>query len=195
MRLLDRGFFRVGGEDYADQNNTYGLATLRREHVQLGDGGRIEFEYVGKAGKEHVHALVDRDAYEVVKRTKLPPLRRRRRSCSPTGPTATGWRDVRSEDINAYLKELAGREYSAKDFRTWHATVLMAVALAVSVPASRSASGAKRAIARGVQEVGDLPRQHAGRVPQLLHRPARDRPLPGRPDHRGDPRRGRWRST
>ena len=164
VRLLDRGFFRIGGEDYADQHNTYGLATMRREHVTLGGEGRLVFDYVGKSGKEHLQAVVDQEAYEVVR--------------ALAGRAAPGdellayrdgqglWRDVRSEDINAYLKELAGDEYSAKDFRTWHATVLMAVALAVSVPASRSAYAAKRAVARAVQEVAT----YLGNTPAVCRR-------------------------
>ncbi len=151
VRLLDRGFFRVGGESYAEENNTFGLATLRREHATLSDGNRIVFSYTGKSGKEHVQVIVDPEAYEVV-----ALLKRRRGGGDELLAHRTsdnGWRDVRSEDINDYLKNLAGREYSAKDFRTWHATVLMALALAVSVSARRSPSSARRAVSRAVQEV------------------------------------------
>ncbi len=151
VRLLDRGFFRIGGEDYADQNNTYGLATMRREHVRLEEDGRIVFDYVGKAGKEHLQAIVDPAAYDVVK-----ALKERRAAGDELlaySENGDGWRDVRSEDINTYLKALAGADYTAKDFRTWHATVLMAVALAAAVPATRSAYAAKRAVSNAVKEV------------------------------------------
>jgi DNA topoisomerase I len=164
VRLLDRGFFRIGGEDYADQHSTYGLATMRREHVTLGENGRLVFEYVGKSGKEHLQAVVDREAYDVVRAltARVAPGEELLAYRDAQGQ----WRDVRSEDINAYLKELAGEEYSAKDFRTWHATVLMAAALAVSVPASRSAAAAKRAVTRAVQEVAT----YLGNTPAVCRR-------------------------
>ena len=77
------------------------------------------------------------------------------RSCWPTAAAAGRWVDVRSDDINDYIKEGTGGEFTAKDFRTWHATVLAAVALAVSVPAARSERARKRAVARAVGEVSD----------------------------------------
>ena len=97
------------------------------------------------------------------------------------------WTDVKSRDVNAYVKEAAGREFSAKDFRTWSATVLAAVALAVSgVAAGGSKTARKRAKTRAIKETAALPRQHARGLPRLLHRPARVRPLRRRPhDRRG----------
>lgn len=138
VRLLDRGFFRVGGEEYVDENGSYGLATLENRHVELAGGGTLVFDYPAKSGKRRVQAVVDPDVYEVV-----AALRRRR-----------GRRlfSIRSAEINAYIKEAAGGDFSAKDFRTWHATVLAAVALAVSEQAS-SPTARKRAISRAVSEV------------------------------------------
>jgi len=137
VRLLDRGFFRVGGEEYAEGNGSYGLATLEQRHVQLARDGVLVFDYPAKSGKRRVQAVVDREVYRVV-----AALKRRR------GPRLFS---VRSDDINAYIKEHAG-DFSAKDFRTWHATVLAAVALAVSERAATS-TGRKRAITRAVGEV------------------------------------------
>jgi DNA topoisomerase IB len=149
VRLLDRGFFRIGTEDYAEQNKTYGLATMRKRHVTLGPDGLITFDYVAKGGKRHLQSLVDRDVYSVVEALK------RRRSGLELLAYRNGrtWVDVRSDDINAYIKEVSRDGYSAKDFRTWNATVIAAVALAVSGKAHASKTARKRAIARAVSEV------------------------------------------
>jgi DNA topoisomerase I len=137
VRLLDRGFFRVGGEEYADGNGSYGLATLEKSHVELA-GGALVFDYPAKSGKRRLQAVVDPDVYDVV-----AALMRRR-----------GERlfRIRSADINMYIKEATGGDFSAKDFRTWHATVLAAVALAVSERAT-TPTARKRAITRAVGEV------------------------------------------
>lgn len=148
-RLLDRGFFRVGGEGYAEENETYGLATIRKDHVRL-EGRGLVFEYVAKSHKERIQSILDPEVFEVVRALK------RRRGGGPEllAYKASGrWRDVKSADINAYLKEISGGDYSAKDFRTWHATVLCARALAVSREALTSKTGRKRAVSRAIQEV------------------------------------------
>lgn len=151
FRLLDLGFFRVGGESYAEANGTYGLATMRREHVTV-TGGFVVFDYIAKSGKQRVQGFVDDDVRKVV--TAL--LKRNDASRELLAyRDRTGWHDVTSADINAYLKEVIGEEVSAKDFRTWHATVLTAVGLAVSTRAPTSATGRKRAVTRVVKEVAD----------------------------------------
>jgi DNA topoisomerase IB len=147
-RLLDLGFFRIGTEGYAEQNQTYGLATIRKEHVTV-RGDVVEFDYVAKSGKQRLQSIVDPTVVEV-----LRALKRRRAG----GPELLayrrdgGWCDVRSADINAYIKDVTGGDFSAKDFRTWSATVLAAVALAVSSEA-RTPTARKRAVARTFQEV------------------------------------------
>jgi DNA topoisomerase-1 len=149
VRLLDRGFFRVGGESYAETNDSYGLATILKKHVRL-DGREVVFEYVSKGGQERLHSVVDPAVFEVVAALK------KRRSGGPellAYKDNGRWQDVRSIDINLYLKELAGEEHSAKSFRTWHATVLAAQALAVSTEALVSKSARKRAITRACTEV------------------------------------------
>jgi DNA topoisomerase-1 len=149
VRLLDRGFFRIGTEDYAEQNQTYGLATMQKRHVTLEQGGLITFDYVAKGGKRHLQSIVDQDVYRVVEALK------RRRSGRELLAYRNGrtWVDVRSDDINAYIKEVTRDGYSAKDFRTWNATVIAAVALAVSGKAHASQTARKRAITRAVGEV------------------------------------------
>ncbi|MDP8968349.1 MAG: DNA topoisomerase IB [Actinomycetota bacterium] len=148
-RLLDRGFFRIGSEEYAVTNETYGLATMRKSHVTL-DGETICFDYVAKESKRRVQAIVDPEVAEIV-----GTLKRRRSGGDEllAYRCEGGWCDVRSPDINAYLKAATGRDISAKDFRTWGATVLAAVGLAVTQPGKLSPSGRKRAIQRAVKEV------------------------------------------
>jgi DNA topoisomerase I len=149
VRLLDRGFFRVGNEDYAARNETYGLATMRREHVRL-RGDVLVFDYPSKHGKRRVQAVVDPLVADVIGR-----LKRRRGGDEELLAYKRGrtWADLRSEDINGWLKEATGRDVSAKDFRTWGATVLAAVALAVSDRAPATKTGRARAITRAIKEV------------------------------------------
>jgi DNA topoisomerase IB len=149
VRLLDRGFFRIGTEEYSVTNETYGLATMRKEHVHPGAGGMMVFDYPAKHGKRRVQAVVDPEAVDLIARLK------RRRGGGPellAYLDGRRWRDVRSGEINAYLKEATGGDFSAKDFRTWSATVLAALALAVSGEVAGSRTGRQRAIARAVQE-------------------------------------------
>jgi DNA topoisomerase I len=151
VRLLDRGFFRVGGEDYAVENETYGLATMHKRHVKLLRDGALVFDYPAKSGQRRVQSIVDPEVYEIVAALK------RRRGGSPellAYREGRRWRDIKSADINAYIKDLTGGDFSAKDFRTWNATVLAARALAVSAEAAtRSKAARKRAVNHAVKEV------------------------------------------
>ena len=147
-RLLDVGFFRIGTEGYAEQNQSYGLATIRKGHVRL-VGGEVRFDYVAKSGKQRFHSMVDAEVYAVVEALK------RRRGGGPellAYREGRRWHDVRSGDINTYIKGATGAEFTAKDFRTWNASVLAAVSLAVASEA-RSPSARKRAVAWAMKEV------------------------------------------
>jgi DNA topoisomerase IB len=148
-RLLDRGFFRIGSEQYKVTNETYGLATMLKRHVTL-DGDVIRFDYVAKEQKRRVQAIIDPEVAIVV-----GTLKRRRGGGGELLAYKRGgrWCDVRSPDINAYLKAATGLDISAKDFRTWGATVLAAVGLAVTEPEQLSRAARKRAIVRAVKEV------------------------------------------
>ena len=160
VRLLDRGFFRVGGESYAAENETYGLATMHKKHVRLEDGA-LEFNYIAKSGKRRIQTVVDPSVYEIIDRLK------RRRGGNPellAYKRGRQWVDLKSVDINEYLKETAGGDFSAKDFRTWNATLLAAQALAVSAGVARgSEHQRKRAVARAVKEVS----QYLGNTPAV----------------------------
>lgn len=155
LRLLDRGLFRVGGETYARDNGSFGLATVRRDQVSVSRSGEMAFCYVGKSGQEWESRVVDPVLGPVVS-----ALRNRRSGGdellawrdSPRGR----WRDVGSADVNDYVKATVGADYSAKDFRTWHATVLAAVGLGVSAPVTGdSVTARRRAVNRVVREVAD----------------------------------------
>ena len=148
LRLLDRGFFRIGSEEYAE-GRSFGLATMRREHVTLEADGRMVFDYPAKSGRRRVQAVVDQQAAAIVAELK----RRRAGSGLLAYKERRRWRDLRSDDINDYLKEATGGDFSAKDFRTWNATVLAAVALAVAGEVAATQSGRKRAITRAIKEV------------------------------------------
>jgi DNA topoisomerase IB len=148
VRLLDLGMFRVGSEQYAEENGTYGLATLLREHVRV-RGERVFFAFTAKGGVDRELELVDQPTAAVVRE-----LLRRPEDAGDEllgywvdDPAGEGraWHDVSSAEVNAYLKEISGAEITAKDFRTWNATVLMATALA-ETPMPRSRTARKKAV-------------------------------------------------
>jgi DNA topoisomerase IB len=149
FRLLDLGFFRIGGEAYAEINNSYGLATIQKEHVSI-ESGAVIFNYTAKSGQERYVALAD----DLVLRAVRDLLARR-----GGGPELLAyrdgprWRDVTSNDINSYLKGLLGEEMSAKDFRTWHGTVIAAVVLAEANERARTISARKRAVSAAMKDV------------------------------------------
>jgi DNA topoisomerase IB len=148
VRLVDLGFFRPGGEEYAEENGTFGLATIRREHVHLAKG-QLLFEYTAKSGKHREQAIAEDQVCAVVR-----SLKRRRGGGDQLLAFRSGprWHHVTAAGINDYIRELTGGDYTAKDFRTWHATVLATVGLAVSGQA-RTEAARKRAIARVAAEV------------------------------------------
>ncbi len=150
VRLLDRGFFRIGGEEYAEENESYGLATMKKEHVTLEPEYVIRFEYPAKSGKQQVTSVVDPDVYDVVAALK------RRRSGGPellAYRVDGSWFDVKSADINSYIKEVTGGDFSAKDFRTWSGTVLAAISLGTAASAARTKTARKRATAQVIKDV------------------------------------------
>src|SRR6476469_1668131 len=149
VRLLGPWFFRIGSEDYAVTNETYGLATMRKSHAAV-KGDTLLFDYPAKSGKRRVQAVVDPEIADTIRRLK----QRRGGGDELLAFKRSGrWVDVRSHDINAYLKDATSLEISAKDFRTWGATVMAAIALAVAGPAAGTKTGTKRAITRAIKEV------------------------------------------
>ena len=138
VRLLDLGYFRIGNDAYADANGSFGLTTLERRHVRR-HGEALAFQFVGKSGIEH-HILIDDEP--VIEALQVMRERRGgdRLLAYHQGPD---WLDLASGTVNAYLSELFGGDFTAKDFRTWHATVIFAAALAAAPPATTKTARAK----------------------------------------------------
>ncbi len=141
IRLLEETHVRVGNETYARDNGSYGLTTLRARHVRVEGEKRIRLKFRGKSGVEHAVTVEDRRLARTIKRCRDLP-----------GETLFSYVDdagepqpIRSDDVNAYLRETTGGDFSAKDFRTWAATVSCAVELAAASPAS-SVAEAKQAV-------------------------------------------------
>ena len=151
VRLIDLGFFRPGGQEYAEENGTFGLATIRKEHVTV-SRGQIVFEYPAKGSLLREQVVAEEQVCAVIR-----SLRRRRDGGDRLLAYRSGrrWHDVTAAGINDHLREISGGDYTAKDFRTWHATVLAAVGLAVSEGAADRETARKRAIVRVVREVAD----------------------------------------
>jgi DNA topoisomerase-1 len=149
FRLLDLGFFRIGGEAYAESNNSYGLATIHQEHVSI-EAGSVIFNYVAKSGQERYVALAD----DLVRQAVRDLLARRDGGPELLAYQADGqWRDVSSAEINSYIKTQVGDEMSAKDFRTWHGTVIAAVVLAQANDSARTITARKRAVSAAMKQV------------------------------------------
>jgi DNA topoisomerase IB len=149
VRLLDRGFFRIGSEDYAVTNETYGLATMKKRHVRV-DGETLSFDYPAKHGKRRVQSVVDPALADLVGTLKA----RRGGGDELLAYKRSGrWVDVKSPEINEYLKDATGLDASAKDFRTWGATVLAAVTVAAASSADMSPTKRKRLLGHAVRQV------------------------------------------
>ncbi|MDD5200084.1 MAG: hypothetical protein PHC88_09800 [Terrimicrobiaceae bacterium] len=124
VSLLEATLIRIGNEEYAKANRSFGLSTLRDRHVAV-RGGTIQFRFRGKSGKSHSVCLFDRRLAGVVRRLQDIPGQRLFQYEEADGTI----HDIESGDVNAYLREISGKDFTAKDFRTWAGTVLAAVAL------------------------------------------------------------------
>jgi len=152
VRLLDEGCFRIGSEQYTDENETFGLATLRKEHVRV-VGNTLSFTYPAKGSIERSMEVHDPQAASLVH------LLKNRRSADGhlfAYKEGTRWVDLTSSDVNAYIKEIVGTEFSAKDFRTWSGTMLAAVVLARATTTKRIGTTTRnRIITSAVKEVAE----------------------------------------
>ena len=158
VRLLDLGYFRIGSEVYAEENNSFGLTTLERQHVRRA-GAAMVFEFTGKSGIEHTITIDDPGAVEA-----LQVMRRRRGGDDSLLAWKDGrrWRSVDSSLVNEYVGRTTGTEATAKDFRTWHATVIAATSLAeAGEQATKTAR--KRVVATAMKEVAE----YLGNTPAL----------------------------
>ncbi len=157
VRLIDLGLFRLGGERYAELDHHYGATTLEKRHVSVHRDG-LHFDYVGKEGQ--------RRAITVTDQAVLPTVRALARSDNGLSElfcfrgVGPAWHRLHSHDVSAYIAENSGGHFTAKEFRTWNATTLMALLLAATAPpaSQRAAKAAIRDAVRGVaQWLGDTP--------------------------------------
>ena len=152
VRLLDLGYFRIGNDVYTDTNGSFGLTTMRKDHVSK-RGNTLTFRFVGKSGVEHSISIDDEPVIEV-----LDVMRRRRGGGDELLAWRDGstWRDLDSGHVNTYVREVTGMDATAKDFRTWHATVLGALALAETEEPGQTKASRKRAVAGAMKEVAEF---------------------------------------
>jgi DNA topoisomerase IB len=150
VRLLDLGYFRIGNDVYADENGSFGLTTLERRHVRRHQDQLI-FAFVGKSGVEHEITIDDAVVIEAIE------IMRRRRSGDDdrllSYKNGRSWRSLLPDLVNDYVRASTGLESTAKDFRTWHATVLAAAALAETSEPGKTKASQKRAVAGAMKEV------------------------------------------
>jgi DNA topoisomerase-1 len=130
LHLLDLGYFRAGSDQYAEENNSYGIATLLCEHVAL-QKQAVEFDYPAKSGVRRTLLI---DDPEVVRSVRALMRRHDGSERLLVCRNGTGWTDLHADDLNARFKELVGEEYTVKDLRTWHGTVLAAAAFVDADP-------------------------------------------------------------
>lgn len=151
VRLLDVGFFRIGSDSYTDEYGSFGLTTLERSHVHL-QSDVATFEFIGKSGVEHSVVVDDETCLPTIR-----TLRRRRGGFDEFLAYKDGnrWSRLDAVRVNHYVGDVSGLEVSAKDFRTWHGTVLAAVALAESEEAGETKASRKRAVKAAMTEVGE----------------------------------------
>jgi DNA topoisomerase-1 len=155
VHLLETTLIRVGNDDYAKQNKSYGLTTLKNRHVEV-DGAEVRFRFVGKSGKQWSLQVTDRRVAKIIKACQDLPGQELLQYIDEDGKPQS----VSSSDTNAYLREITGEDITAKDFRTWAGTVLAALALK-ELQSFDSAAQAKRhmraAIERVAARLGNTP--------------------------------------
>ena len=147
VHLLETTLIRVGNDDYARQNSSYGLTTLKNRHVAV-DGNEVRFRFTGKSGKQWSLRVRDRRIAKIIKACQELPGQELLQYVDEAG----NCRDVTSTDVNEYLKEITGKNITAKDFRTWAGTVLAAMALN-ELESFDSAAQAKRNLRAAIEKV------------------------------------------
>lgn len=155
VRLLDETHIRIGNQEYARRNKSYGLTTLRHRHVQV-RGATIVFHFVGKAGKEHELVLRDPRLARIVRRCQDLPGHELFQYIDEAGRRQT----ISSDDVNAYLRAISGKDFTAKDFRTWAGTVLALDdlhELGAAETTSRAERNVREAVKRTAAALGNTP--------------------------------------
>lgn len=160
VRLLEATLIRVGNEEYARHNGSFGLTTMRDEHAEVA-GSTVRFQFRGKSGKDHAIDIRDRRLARIVKKARDLPGEVLFQYVDEDGQV----RSVESADVNEYLREISGQDFTAKDFRTWAGTVLAAEALR-ELEAFDSEAQAKKNIVRAVETVA----QRLGNTPAVCRK-------------------------
>jgi DNA topoisomerase I len=159
VRLLDLGYFRIGSDAYTDDNGSFGLTTLERRHVTR-RRGRLLFHFVGKSGVEHSIEIDDPlsiDAVETMRRRRSEDAR------LMAYQVQRRWAPLDAARVNDYLRSSTGADMTAKDFRTWHATVIAAAALAETSEPGNTKASRQRAVRQAMVEVS----QYLGNTPAI----------------------------
>lgn len=155
LRLLETTLIRVGNDEYARANHSYGLTTMRDRHVEVA-GAEVTFEFVGKSGKKHTITMKDARLAKIVRRCRDLPGYELFQYLDADGNR----QDVKSDDVNAYLREISGQEFTAKDFRTWAGTLLACLVLQEFAAVDSEAQKKKnivRAVERVAERLGNTP--------------------------------------
>jgi DNA topoisomerase-1 len=147
VRLLETSFIRVGNDEYAQENDSFGLTTLKNRHVEI-EGARLRFHFRGKSGQDHTVELTDRRLAGIVKRCQDLPGYALFEYTGEDGRVFS----VESADVNRYIRQIAGGGFTAKDFRTWAGTILSIRELGAAGP-SRTEQEAKRTVVNAVKSV------------------------------------------
>jgi DNA topoisomerase-1 len=147
--LLEATMMRIGNDEYARENKSYGLTTLRNRHVKI-DGSEVEFRFRGKSGVYHNVKVYDRRLARIIQRTRDLPGQDLFQYLDEDGETHT----IGSADVNDYLRTITGEDYTAKDFRTWSGTVLAAIALQ-EFEAVDSDAQLKKNVVRAIESVAE----------------------------------------
>jgi DNA topoisomerase I len=155
VRLLERTFIRVGNEEYARENKSFGLTTMKNRHVRV-TGANVRFRFRGKSGRQHEVDVTDRRIAKIVTKCQELPGQDLFQYVGDNGEA----QDVTSQDVNGYLREITGEDFTAKDFRTWAGTLLAALALNVQDPAEtkkQAKVNVKTAVCAVAELLGNTP--------------------------------------
>lgn len=155
VRLLDETALRIGNEEYAKENESYGLTTMHNEHADV-EGATVHFQFRGKSGKDHDVEVQDRRVARIVRKLEDLPGQHLFEYKDDNGEI----RAIESSDVNEYLREVSGEDFTAKDFRTWEATVIVAHELRAEGPAETKTAAKhneKAAIAKAAEHLGNTP--------------------------------------
>jgi len=150
VRLLEVSLIRIGNKEYAKENKSFGLTTMRNRHAEVA-GTTVKFQFRGKSGKSHVVEVSDRRLATIVRKCQDLPGQQLFEYLDPAGKVVP----IGSEDVNEYLQKISGQPFTAKDFRTWAGTVLAAIALG-KMEEMDSQTMAKRNVVTAIESVAGM---------------------------------------